>query len=280
MKHFLRLCLFLVLAEFAIAKPNIILILADDLGSNDVSASLTPQIDAIAKAGVSCEQAYATAPVCAPSRAGLLTGRYQHRFGFEDNPGPFRRSPDIEVGLDRGQKTIADHLKALGYVTGMVGKWHDGKSAEFQPPARGFDEFYGFNNGAQRYLDVDSSETPMMRGTKPERHGKGYLTTTFGREAAAFVERHQDEPFFLYLSFNAPHGPLTATPEYLAKFVDVKDSKRRRYLAMVAAMDDAVGELRSKLAELKLTDGTVLSGYVFVDATARIQDLLNDSAPL
>ncbi|MFT5128034.1 MAG: arylsulfatase A-like enzyme [Rhodothermales bacterium] len=250
--------LFFLLALGAFAKPNIILILADDLGTNDVSPTLTPQIDAIAQAGVRCAQAYATAPVCAPSRAGLLTGRYQQSFGFEDNPGPFRRSPDIEVGLDLGQKTIADRLKALGYATGMVGKWHDGKSAAYQPPARGFDEFYGFNNGAQRYLDVDSSQTPMMRGTQPEKHGKGYLTTSFGREAAAFVDRHKDEPFFLYLSFNAPHGPLTATPEYLAKFAGVKNNKRRRYLAMVAAMDDAVGELRAKLAEHELTGDTLL----------------------
>jgi arylsulfatase A-like enzyme len=240
------------------AKPNIVLILADDLGYQDVSRELTPQIEGLAETGVRCAQAYASAPVCAPSRAGLLTGRYQHRFGFEDNIGPFRRSPGIAVGLDLKEQTIADRLKTLGYATGMVGKWHDGKGKAYQPPERGFDEFYGFNNGAQRYLDVDSSETPMMRDHKEEKHGPGYLTTTFGREAAAFVERHKDEPFFLYLSFNAPHGPLTATPEYLAKFASEKNPKRQRYLAMVAAMDDAVGVLRAKLAELKLTENTLL----------------------
>ena len=243
-------------------RPNIVIFLADDLGSADMSCFgsdiQTPHIDSIKKNGVSCTQAYATAPVCAPSRAALLTGRYQHRFGFEDNPGPFRRSPDIEVGLDLKERTIADRLKKLGYTTGIIGKLHDGKDAKFQPPARGFDEFYGFNNGAQRYKNVDSSETPMMRGTKPEKHGQGYLTDTFGREAAAFVDRHKDEAFFLYVSFNAPHGPLTATNRYLNKYASIKDIQRRTYAAMVDAMDVAIGKVMNKLRQHNIEDNTMV----------------------
>ena len=243
-------------------RPNIVLILADDLGSADLSCLgsdiRTPNIDSLAAGGVSCAQAYATAPVCAPSRAGLLTGRYQHRFGFEDNPGPFRRSPDIEAGLDLDERTIADRLKQLGYATGMVGKWHDGKEAKFQPPARGFDEYYGFNNGAQRYLNVDTSKTPMMRGTKPEKHGPGYLTDTFGKEASEFIERHHSKPFFLYLSFNAPHGPLTASEQYLKKYESIKEPKRRAYAAMVDAMDHSIGLVLKKLREHDIEKNTLV----------------------
>ncbi len=243
-------------------QPNIVLFLVDDLGYVDLSCLgsdiQTPHINSIAAGGVRCTQAYATGCVCAPSRAGLLTGRYQHRFGFEDNPGPFRRSPDIEVGLDLNERTMADRLKALGYTTGMVGKWHDGDADKYQPPDRGFDEFYGFNNGAQRYLNVDSSETPMMRGTEPEKHGSGYLTDTFGKEAAAFVDRHQKGPFFLFVSFNAPHGPLTASEPYLQKYAVIEDEKRRIYAAMVDAIDHNVGVVLNKLSECGLDENTLI----------------------
>jgi arylsulfatase A-like enzyme/CubicO group peptidase (beta-lactamase class C family) len=258
----IALSLIAILGTAAEGKPNIVIILADDLGSADLSCLgsdiRTPNIDSLVTNGVSCAQAYATAPVCAPSRAGLLTGRYQHRFGFEDNPGPFLRSPDIEAGMDLNERTIADRLRKLGYVTGMVGKWHDGKEKKFQPPARGFDEFYGFNNGAQRYLNVDSSKTPMMRGTKPEKHGQGYLTDTFGKEAVAFVERHHAKPFFLYLSFNAPHGPLTANEKYLNKYAAIKDPKRRAYAAMIDAIDVNVGALLNKLRGHKIEKNTLV----------------------
>jgi len=243
-------------------RPNVVLFLVDDLGYHDMSCRgsdiQTPNIDSIMRSGVDCTQAYATAPVCAPSRAALLTGRYQHRFGFEDNTGPFRRSPDIEMGLDVNEQTIADQLKALGYATGMVGKWHDGEGWEFQPPQRGFDEYYGFNNGAQRYIDVDSSETPMMRGNALERHGEGYLTDTFGREAAAFVERHRNEPFFLYVPFNAPHGPLTAPAEYMDKYPDIEDPNRRTYAAMVDAIDCNIGLVLDQLKSNNIEDNTLI----------------------
>lgn len=250
-------------ADISKAKqPNIIYFLVDDLGYVDLSCLgsdiQTPNIDSIAKSGVRCTQAYATGCVCGPSRAGLLTGRYQHRFGFEDNPGPFRRSPGIEVGLDLNERTMANRLKSLGYATGMIGKWHDGDANKYQPPARGFDEFYGFNNGAQRYLDVDSSATPMMRGTEPEKHGEGYLTDTFGKEAVAFVERHRDEPFFLYVSLNAPHGPLTASEEYLKKYASIEDENRRIYAAMVDAIDVNVGRVLDKLRECGIEENTLV----------------------
>ncbi|QQE12560.1 sulfatase-like hydrolase/transferase [Planctomycetota bacterium] len=244
-------------------KPNVVLILADDLGSADLSVLgcrdiQTSNIDSIAQKGITFTQAYVTGAVCGPSRAGLITGRNQQRFGFEDNPGPFRRSVDTRVGLDLNERTIADRLKPLGYKTGMVGKWHDGDDADFQPPARGFDEFYGFNNGAQRYLNVDSSNTPMMRGKQPEKHGAGYLTDTFGRESAEFIERNHDQPFFLFLSFNAPHGPMTARPDILEKYKHIEDIGRRRYVAMIHSMDVAVGSVLEKLREHNLEDNTMI----------------------
>ncbi len=263
----LRASIFTVLLSLAATtsaaeRPNIVLIVVDDLGSADLSCLgsdiQTPNIDSLLANGVSCAQAYTSAPVCAPSRAGLLTGRYQHRFGFEDNPGPFRRVANIDVGLELTEQTIADRLKKLGYTTGMVGKWHDGKDAKFQPPARGFDEFYGFNNGAQRYINVDSSNTPMMRGTQVEKHGPGYLTDTFGRESAAFITRHHNQPFFLYLSFNAPHGPLTASQSYLKKYKTIQDRSRQTYAAMVDAIDHNVGVVLKTLRQHKIEENTLV----------------------
>ncbi|MBI9065461.1 MAG: sulfatase-like hydrolase/transferase [Marinilabiliaceae bacterium] len=139
------------------SKPNIIIIVADDLGNQDVSYHglqneiPTPHIDGIAQGGVFFTAGYSTAPVCGPSRAGLLTGRYQHRFGFEDNPGPFRAHKDIEPGIPTNVSIIPELLKSLGYATGCIGKWHVGESDPLFPTNRGFDEFFGFLGGASSY---------------------------------------------------------------------------------------------------------------------------------
>lgn len=235
----------------AAEKPNIVLILADDLGYNDLSIQgckdiPTPNIDSIGRNGVRFTQGYVSCPLCAPTRAGLMTGRYQQRFGLENNPGPENQAGE-DYGLPLAEATIAEHLKKLGYATGMVGKWHLGFKPQFQPSKRGFDEFFGFLGGAHAYLPAGKGEqNPIMRGTAPVEE-KEYLTDAFSREAVAFIERHQKEPFFLYLPFNAVHAPMQATEKYLSRFKEIKDERRRTHAAMLSALDDAVGSVLAKL---------------------------------
>ena len=143
-------------------RPNIILIVADDLGYGDVGVHgckdiPTPHIDSLAKNGVRCSNGYVTAPQCSPSRAGFLTGRYQQRFGLETNYQPARRDP--VAGLPASEATMADRLKAAGYATGMVGKWHLGDAPEFHPLKRGFGEFFGFTGGGSLYLPPGKSRS-------------------------------------------------------------------------------------------------------------------------
>ncbi len=237
---------------------NIVVILADDLGYADLGVQgskdlATPHIDSLARDGVRFTNGYVSAPVCAPTRAGLLTGRYQQRFGFEFNPPEPRAT---EYGLAREEPTLAERLKGKGYATGMVGKWHLGFRGELTPPRRGFDEFFGFLSGMRSYFPRPRAD-PLLRGDVPVRESL-YLTTAFGREAAAFVERHRDEPFLLYVAFNAVHAPLQATDADLARFKDIADPKRRAYAAMVASMDDAVGTLLAKLSETGLDERTLV----------------------
>ena len=251
-------------AENAPARPNIVLIVGDDMGYADIGVHgckdiPTPHIDSLAKNGVRCTSGYVSGPYCSPTRAGLLTGRYQQRFGHEFNPGP---SPTGEVGLPVDQVTLADRLKQAGYKTGMVGKWHLGNVEKFHPLNRGFQEFYGFLGGAHSYFVSDNRGTKgqvnaVLRGFEPVQEPE-YLTDAFAREAVAFIDRHQKQPFFLYLTFNAVHTPMHATDKYLAQFKDVTDEKRRTYCAMMSAMDDAIGAVLAKLDEARLTENTLV----------------------
>ena len=242
-------------------KPNIVLIVADDLGYGELGLQgfrrdiPTPNIDSLAQNGVRFTQGYVSCPVCSPTRAGLMTGRYQQRFGHEFNPGP-AQSASAGFGLARGEITLAERLKTLGYVTGMTGKWHLGYKSEFIPPRRGFDEFFGFLGGAHPYLPGGRAAA-ICRGEEPVKEEE-YLTDAFGREATAFIERHHDRPFFLYLPFNAVHMPLQAADRYLARFRDIKDPQRRTFAAMMAAMDDAVGRVLAKLREHGLEERTLI----------------------
>jgi len=250
--------LFAALVAAGERPPNVVVILADDLGYADLGVQgskdlATPHLDALARDGVRFTNGYASAPVCAPTRAGLLTGRYQQRFGFEFNP-PEPRAP--EYGLAREEPTLGERLKRSGYATGMVGKWHLGFRAELTPPQRGFDEFFGFLSGMRSYFPRPKAD-PVLRGDAPVREPL-YLTTAFGREAAAFVERHRDQPFLLYVAFNAVHAPPQATAADVARFERIADPKRRTYAAMVASMDDAVGVLLAKLAETGLDEHTLV----------------------
>ena len=200
------------LVAAAPARPNILFIVGDDMGYADVGFHgcreiPTPHLDALAASGVRFTNGYVSGPYCSPTRAGLLTGRYQTRFGHEFNPG------GSGEGLPPAETTIANRLKAAGYTTALVGKWHLGSRADLQPQRRGFDEFFGFLGGAHSYFNP----TGMLRGTEPIKEN-AYLTDAFGREAAAFIERNRERPWFLYLAFNAVHTPMDATKDGLARF--------------------------------------------------------------
>jgi arylsulfatase A-like enzyme len=264
-------------------KPNIILIVADDLGYCDsdlygCDRIPTPNIDMIAQMGVLFTAGYVTNPVCAPSRAALMTGRYQQRFGFEYNTGPLSRDYDQGLGLPLEEITVADVLKNSGYVTGMVGKWHLGTQPKFHPLKRGFDEFFGFTFGASLYINPNRKDVisyfkngrtqlpdwkgrdarnPIMRGTVAIKE-ESYLTDAFTREGLSFIERHHQEPFFLYLAYSAPHTPLQATLKYYARFEHIKDERQRIYAAMVSALDDGVGQILSKLSQYGLAANTLI----------------------
>ena len=246
-------------------KPNIVLILADDLGYGDIGVYgckdvPTPYIDSIAKSGVWFTDGYATNKVCSSSRAGLISGMYQQRFGFEHNSGP-EAYASPKFGVPRSVPTIAEKLKAGGYATGMVGKWHIGFKEGLRPHDRGFDYSYSFLSGARTFFPDTGTNSPMMRNGKvvPEDHA--YLTDSFGRESAAFIERHKDEPFFLYLAFNAVHIPMEATKKYLDRFPNIKHRKRQTLAGMLSAMDDAVGQVLAKVREIGAEENTLILFY-------------------
>lgn len=256
------------------ALPNILVILADDLGYGDLSCHggkiPTPNIDSIARNGMSFKEGYVTAPQCAPSRAGLMTGRHQQRFGFECNFEKPDSSGDAVPGggLAIEEKTIADHLRTLGYHTGAIGKWHLGDEPAFHPLERGFDEFFGFLKGSSHYMLPEDRPIPGIVRNRTPVQVTDYLTDVFGEEASAFIEKNQEKPWFLYLAFNAPHEPWEAPGKYLDRFPDISDSpleysgrgcpNARLYAAMVSALDDAVGGVLSTLEELHLDEQTVV----------------------
>ena len=265
-------------------KPNVVIILGDDLGYCDTGLYgckdiPTPNINAIARRGALFTNGYSAAPVCSPSRAGLITGRYQQRFGFEFNAGPLQRAiGDPEMGLPVSEITLAQVMKQAGYATGMVGKWHLGMRDKFHPTERGFDEYFGFLFGANIYVnparaDVKNAaaggaeatpawprvaRNPIYRGKTPVEEEE-YLTDAFAREAVAFIERHKAEPFFLYAPFNAPHTPLQAPKEYLDRYADIADTKRRTYAAMVSCVDDQVGRIVAALEKRGMTKETLIA---------------------
>lgn len=237
-------------------KPNVVVLLADDLGYADVGFHgckdiPTPNLDALAKAGVRCTNGYVSGPYCSPTRAGFLTGRYQNRFGHEFNPG----GGGGEMGLPLTETTVADRLKAAGYATGLVGKWHLGGAEKFQPPARGFDDFFGFLGGAHTYF---AEKTTTIRRGKEAVVEKEYLTDALGREAVVFIDKNKAKPFFLYLAFNAVHTPMEANDARLKQFAGIADPRRRTYAAMLSAMDENIGKVLTKLRDEKLEERTLI----------------------
>ena len=189
--------------------------------------------------------AYVTAASCSPSRAGLLTGRYQQRFGFEFNTAGGAITHRLHRGLDPKTVILADILQKAGYATGMFGKWHLGTQPQFHPLARGFDEFYGFLAGAHSFLPVKREEavhSTIMRGNEPLKESE-YLTDAIAREAVKFIGDHADQPFFAYVPFNAVHTPIEATRKYQDRFPNTRNETRRDYYAMTSALDDGVGSI-------------------------------------
>jgi len=240
-------------------RPNIVVIVSDDHGYADLSCYdhpkeiSTPNIDRIARNGVRFTQGYVSAYVCAPTRAALLTGRYQQRFGFYT-------ASDSRAGMPLTEITMADILRKHGYATGAFGKWHLGLDMPYHPLKRGFDEFYGFlGHGGHDYFDLKRQPEDYRSIWRNDKviDDTGYLTDNLGREAVNFVRKHQKRPFFLYLAFNAVHFPLQAPEETIRKF-DTGRRNRDIYLAMLHHEDRAVGLLLDELEKSGLAQNTLL----------------------
>lgn len=243
------------------AKPNIIVILADDagyadfgfMGSRDVQ---TPNLDKLAGDGVLFKQHYVSASVCSPSRAGLLTGRYQQRFGHECN-----LEPEQPMAFDTAQVTMAEALKQQGYRTAIIGKWHLGDYPHQHPLNNGFDEFWGFIAGGRHYFpnekeDKSGDLRAILHNHAPAAF-EGYLTDVLGEKAVEFIDAQQrHQPFFLYLAFNAPHTPVQAKAEVLEKFKGKTD--RPEYAAMMYSMDEAIGKVIGQLKKGGLYENTLI----------------------
>lgn len=245
------------LSGHAAEKPNIVVIVADDLGYAEVSFQQkhadyvhTPHLDAIAAAGVVCRQGYVTGQVCSPTRAGLMTGRYQQRLGLYTGG-------EAGSGLPLSETILPGFLKPAGYVTGQFGKWHLGPTPEWSPAHRGFDEVYGFlGRGAHDYFKLDDPEDPIYRGLEVVKDS-GYLTDRLGDETAAFVRRHAGTPFFAYLAFNAVHAPMQAPEDEIAR-IHTGDPIRDTRLAMGKRLDDAVGKVVAALKETGAWENTLI----------------------
>jgi arylsulfatase A-like enzyme len=251
-------------AEDAPKRPNLVVIVADDLGYADIGVYgggpiPTPHVDALAKSGIQFTSGYSGGPICSPSRVGFLTGCYQARFGFdlnaEDRPTPDGQAPHA---LDLRAVTIAQRLKALGYATGLVGKWHIGSSPGYRPTERGFDFYYGIlpyglaaNNGAG---------AQVYRGTEPEAKPANHMEA-FAHEALTFIDQHAEEPFFLDLAFTAVHGPMVNPEDWSQKVPSSVPGPRSKYAADLMQLDDIVGRVVAKLKEKGIDRNTLVVFY-------------------
>ncbi|WP_370980239.1 sulfatase-like hydrolase/transferase [Agaribacterium sp. ZY112] len=252
--------------------PNILFILSDDAGYADFgfhgsTEIRTPHLDALAKEGTVFKQAYVSAAVCGPSRAGLLTGRYQQRFGYEENNVPGYMSVSGTTGDDMGlpldQKTIANYLQEQGYRTALFGKWHQGNADRFHPMNRGFDEFYGMRGGARSYFPFSDSnlnhrpEDFLERGIGTYAESPQYFTDALADASIAFIRRNKKQPWFAFVSLTAPHAPMQAMPEDLAKFPKL-EGIRKIYAAMMLNMDRNIGRILQTLEDEDLDKNTLV----------------------
>lgn len=277
-----------------VAPPNLVVILTEDQGYHDVGFNgcrdiPTPNLDSIARNGVRCTCGYVSSPLSSPSRAGLLTGRYQERFGYERDPEWPPNNPD--TGLPLTETTLAESLGQAGYVSGIIGEWHLGNKATMHPLKRGFDEFFGFLGAGHVYLpealtgpgnsvtndDYEGWHRWILRNYEPVRT-TNYLTEEFTDEAVRFIARHQGRPFLLVLAYNAPHGPLEAPKKYLDRFPQIPGIHRRTYAAMLSALDDGVGEVLGELRKDDLAERTLV---VYLSASGGALDVnSSDNYPL
>lgn len=260
-------------------KPNILVVLCDDLGYNDVSFNgskdiRTPNLDSLAKSGVVFNSAYVAHPFSGPSRASLLTGRYPHVIGTPYNLRD--EGYESDLGVPVSETYISNVLQNAGYFTSAIGKWHLGDGERFTPNKRGFDEFYGFLGGGHKYFpeefnkmylnQVQAGKYPINGYLLPLKHNKEtvdekeYITDALSREAINSINMSKDKkkPFFIYLAYNAPHVPLEAKIEDLAQFPDIKDNDRKAYAAMVYAVDRGVGDIVKTLRANNQLDNTLI----------------------
>jgi arylsulfatase A-like enzyme len=254
--------------------PNFVIILSDDGGYADWGCYgsqefRTPNVDRLAREGMRFTQAYVAASICGPSRAALLTGRYPHRFGYEYNNVPPAMSANSrftgnEMGLPLDETTLADALRPLGYRNLIVGKWHQGLADRFHPLRRGFDRFYGFRGGSRSYLRMNNPKLPLERrlwqdDTPVAEPAEGeYLTDLFTDRAIEFMRESKEQPFFLYLAYNAVHGPLETRPEDARAYAHLPDPRRRTLGGMTAALDRGVGRVLDAIDQLGLARNTVV----------------------
>ncbi|MBD3676560.1 MAG: sulfatase-like hydrolase/transferase [Planctomycetaceae bacterium] len=249
----LAACLFLLCLTSAIQArhPNVIVIFTDDHGWTDLGVQgirddlKTPNIDAMTAEGMRLTNGYVTAPQCMPSRAGLLTGKSQNRFGVESNGAKI-------AGFNR-EKTIAERLRTVDYATGMTGKWHLGPP--HQIPLHGFRDVYYKNANRPGWANVNLEGEHVKPG--PE-DSKLYHLDANSQAAVSFIKQHADEPFFYYCAYRAPHVPLDAPPKYLDRFPGEMPERRRQALAMISAIDDGVGLIRQTLKEEGILEKTLI----------------------
>ena len=246
------------MSSAAAGRPNIILILLDDagyadfgfMGSEDLE---TPQIDRLAAGGVAFTDFHVSSTVCSPSRAGLVTGRYQQRFGYECN------IPPRGMGLDPEETTLAEALQEKGYRTMVVGKWHLGNDPVFHPNNHGFEEFYGFLEGARSYFPSKELDQPLnpraILHNRVQVEFDGYLTDVFTDKAIEYIRSSSGQPFFLYLSYNAVHTPMEAKQEHLDKYAG---HPRAKLAAMTWSVDENIGRVLDELESLGLRDDTLV----------------------
>src|SRR5438874_6257165 len=250
-------CVFIAASALAQSgQPNILIIMADDMGYGDVSHNgcpdyVTPNIDSFATNGIWCPTGYVTHPFCVPSRAALISGRYQHRFGCENLMNYNETNP--RLGLPMQELTLPQILKPAGYICGLIGKWHLGQAFNLSPNQRGFDEFFGFLGGDSSYYHahVQRNNTGLVE--------QSYLTDAFTREAVSFINNHATQPFFLLLAYNAPHSPYDTPPQtYMDRVANITDSNRQVYAAMITAEDDGVGQVLQTLQAQNLLSNTLI----------------------
>lgn len=270
MKAFLPFFIAITLAQAPVllaqaSRPNILVIVSDDQGYADAGFQggkdvPTPHLDKLAASGARCTNGYVSHPFCSPTRAGLLTGRYQARFGHEYNPvyDPL----DKTEGLPLTERLLPQYMQDAGYKTGWVGKWHLGASPDHAPWMRGFEETFGFIGGGHAFTGWKPNERqytiPLMRGGKPLDEVPEHLTLSFGKEASEFIRHHKEQPWFLYLAFNAPHTPHQPTAEREERFAHIENIQRRKYLAQVSLMDDAIGAVKTAISESGQTQRTLI----------------------